>query len=125
MCIRDRSTIGDQVKEAARQHQVHTDEPFPFLIKGNADDLQYHVLNKTDDQPPNGTTEQHDKAKVKFTLTDQPVEILGFYSEHHQGIFTHHSSPVHVHVKTADGKASGHIEDLSLKPGAIIFLPAS
>ena len=60
---------------------------------------------------------------MRFTIEDKPVSILGFYSEHHQGIFTHHSSFVHMHVKAGDDKIAGHLETIELEPGARLLLP--
>lgn len=114
-----------QIQALAKANGLNTEIPFAFLMKGKAKSVRFHVLNKTDELPPDGTTQQHEKAKVTFTLLDQPVEILGFYSEHHQGVFTHHDSFVHLHVKTPDGKQSGHVEALDLELGSTIFLPAS
>lgn len=118
-------SVSEQVKSVARSHGITTDKPFVFLIKGKAKNVRLHVLNKVDDIPPDGTSEQHEKAKVRFTISDQPVEILGFYSEHHQGVFTHHDSFVHLHVRTPDNKISGHVESLELEPGSILLLPAA
>ena len=55
---------------------------------------------------------------MRFTLDDEPVVVLGFYSTAHRGIFTPADSDVHMHVKTADGRLSGHLESIVLAPGA-------
>jgi acetolactate decarboxylase len=111
------------VKEAATKYGINTDKPFPFLIEGVAKTARYHVMNRTESSPPTPGSESHERAKVRFTLQDTPVNLLGFYSEHHQAIFTHHSSFVHMHVKTADDKIAGHLEAIELEPGARLLLP--
>ena len=116
-------SISNQVQALARANGVATDKPFVFLVMGRAKSALFHVLNKIDDLPPDGTTHQHEKAKVKFKLFDQPVEILGFYSEHHQGVFTHRDSFVHLHLKTLDSKQAGHLETFELEPGSTVYLP--
>ncbi len=115
--------VDQVVKDAATKYGINTDKPFPFLIEGVAKSARYHVMNRTESAPPTPGSESHEKSKVRFTLQDTPVSILGFYSEHHQAIFTHHSSFVHMHVKAADDKIAGHLETIDLEPGARLFLP--
>ncbi len=115
--------IDDVIKQEATKYGINTEQPFPFLIEGTARKAQYHVMNRTDSTPSTTGPSTHEKAKVHFTITDRPVQLLGFYSEHHQGIFTHHSSFVHMHIKTQDNKAAGHLEDLQLEQGALLLLP--
>jgi acetolactate decarboxylase len=118
-------SISSQVQAHARANGLTTDKPFVFLVKGKAKSIRFHVLNKTDDLPPDGTSQQHEKAKVAFTLSEQPIEILGFYSEHHQGVFTHHDSFVHLHFRTPDNKLAGHVEALEIEPESTLFLPST
>lgn len=113
--------IDDLVKREATKIGINTEQPFPFLIKGTAEDARYHVLNRTESTLTGPAL--HEQAKVRFTITHSPVQLLGFYSEHHQGVFTQHSSFVHVHLKTQDDKTAGHLEDIHLQPGARLQLP--
>lgn len=117
------SQVDQVVKDAAIKYGINTDKPFPFLIEGVAKTARYHVMNRTESAPPTPGSESHEKAKVRFSLQDTPVSILGFYSEHHQAIFTHHSSFVHMHIKAADDKIAGHLETIELEPGARLLLP--
>lgn len=119
----DLSQLSDVIKQAATKNGVSTNKPFPFLIEGIAKDARYHVMNRTDSLPPTPGPTAHEQAKVHYTLKDSPVQLLGFYSEHHQGIFTHHNSSVHVHVKTPGDKVAGHLEELELEPGVRLLLP--
>ena len=52
------------------------------------------------------------------TLEHAVVELVGFYSRQHRGIFTPRESNVHVHLRTEDGRISGHLETIRLAPGA-------
>ena len=49
--------------------------------------------------------------------------MVGFYSDAHHGIFTHHSTNMHIHMKTGDHKVAGHVDDLTLGPKMILKLP--
>ena len=57
-------------------------------------------------------------------LEHTPVELIGFYSREHRGIFTPKESNVHVHLRTEDGQISGHLETVQLAPGARVAVPA-
>ena len=110
------------VRLAARQG-LHDDAPLAFLLRGVAPTLVYHVLNKCDGLPH--SPERHEQAKVRFTLRDHEVEVIGFHSTAHRGIFTPGESNVHMHFRTDDGRASGHVERLDLASGWALGLPAS
>jgi acetolactate decarboxylase len=98
------------IRQVAHMAGVNTEQPIPFLVCGTAAQATLHIVNKTDNAPH--TPKDHDKIKVPFDLEDQEVKVIGFYSEKHAGIFTHHDSNVHVHVLTVDGKLSGHLDRL-------------
>jgi hypothetical protein len=63
--------------------------PLPFRIRGTAVEATFHVLDKRDDLPHN--PERHEQAKVRRILKHTPVELIGFYSRQHHGIFTRRS----------------------------------
>jgi len=98
------------------------DEPLPFLVTGTAAEMTLHVLDKRDGLPHN--PERHEQAKVRRTLRGEPVELIGFRSPRHRGIFTPKDSNLHVHLRTADGRISGHLEAIRLEPGARLAVPA-
>ena len=106
----------------ARKAGVPTDRPFPFLLRGTARKLTLHLVNKTDNAPHN--PEEHAKVKVPVVLESREVDVIGFYSKQHAGIFTHHDSDAHMHVVTADKKVSGHVDQLSADGEMRLYLPA-
>ena len=100
---------------------LDSERPWPFRVRGTAVVATFHVLDKRDGLPHN--LERHEAAKVRQTLESEPVELVGFYSRGHRGIFTPGDSNVHVHLRTADGRMSGHLEAIELAPGARIAVP--
>ena len=98
------------------------DRPLPFRIRGVADTATYHVLDKRDGLPH--TPERHEEAKVRLTLAGAAVEVVGFHSRGHRGVFTPREADVHAHFRTADGRISGHLEAIRLAPGALVAVPA-
>jgi acetolactate decarboxylase len=55
------------------------------------------------------------------TLENQEVEMLGFYSNKHHAIFTHHTTNMHIHVKSK--KVIGHIDDMTLGIDMMLKIP--
>jgi acetolactate decarboxylase len=55
--------------------------------------------------------------------SSEAVNVLGFYSTRHRGIFTPRESDLHMHLRTADGHASGHVERIAVAAGATIAVP--
>ncbi len=55
---------------------------------------------------------------------NQLVDTLGFYSTHHHAAaFTHHSTNMHLHVKTRGHVLAGHLDDLILGQEMVLRLP--
>jgi acetolactate decarboxylase len=106
----------------ASQAGVPTDRPFPFLLRGKARKVKLHIVNKTDNALHN--PQEHDKVKVPLVLEGRHVDVIGFYSREHAGVFTHHDSDAHMHALTADRKVSGHVDALSPGGEMKLCLPA-
>lgn len=109
------------IPKAAKKQKIDGARPFPFAVKGRFARVSFHVVNKTDSLPHN--RELHEKIKVHFTTSDVPGRLVGFYSDRHHGVFTHHGSNVHAHYISDDGTQSGHVESLKVGPGAMLLLP--
>ena len=110
------------IEAAAREHELDTEEPFPFMLKGDFESIQWHVINW-----PEGETE-HTHAKHKTSgphgeLRDAEAEVLGFFSKHHQGIFTHHSTYLHMHFVSKSGELAGHVDHLIPGDETWLYLP--
>ena len=106
----------------ARETGHDIEQPLPFRVTGTAAEMTLHVLDKRDGLPHDA--ERHEQAKVRRTLQGERVELVGFHSRRHRGIFTPRESNLHVHLRTADGRISGHLETIRLALGAQLAVPA-
>lgn len=119
------STMADLerfVFETAKSYGMDTEKPFPFLVEGEIESLEWHVI----DWPENDTVHNHQKhreAGASGKLDTISVDVLGFYSASHQGVFTHHTTQVHMHFKTRDGSLAGHVDKLMLGNKMTLKLP--
>ena len=110
------------IELSAKGNLINIKNPFPFLIIGIPESLHWHVI----DWPEGDTDHTHEKHKnsgVKGILENEPVEMLGFYSTSHHAIFTHHTTNMHIHVKSSNNKIAGHVDDLKAGKGMILKLP--
>lgn len=92
--------------------------PFAFRLTGKISKATIHVVNL----PPGSTVSSPDEAhrgQVNYKLVGDEVEILGFFSRRHKGIFTHHDSNMHLHLITRDKSMMGHVDKLEFNRGAM------
>lgn len=110
------------IEQQAISNGIDINQPFPFLLKGKPVTFDWHVINwkKADTIH---THKKHKTAGIYGSLNEREVEILGFYSKKHQGIFTHHNSFTHMHVKTKGKGVAGHVDDLIIGENMFLFLP--
>lgn len=115
----DLSGFENRLNEYAQSLEL---ESFPFLLEGMVKNLNWHVIA----WDLNDTVHTHDKHKTSGlhgSITNEPVRIVGFYSKNHKGVFTHHSTNIHMHVITADKQLVGHIDDLAIDTNMTLFIP--
>ena len=110
------------ISMTAIENKIEVDKPFPFLIEGTPQSFDWHVINWKDGDTEH-SHEKHVNSGLHGSIKDQPVKILGFYSDSHHAIFTHHTTNMHLHVKTTDGKIAGHLDGVMLAKGMILKLP--
>lgn len=110
------------IEQEAKKNQIDTDEPFPFLIEGSPKSFDWHVINWKDGDTEH-SHEKHINSGINGSLKNTPVDILGFYSNSHHTIFTHHTTNMHMHVKTLDNSIAGHLDNIILGERMTLKLP--
>lgn len=96
-------------------------EPFAFRITGRIDTARIHVVHLPSGTAIRSPADTH-IGQRDYTLTSTGVEILGFFSTNHKGVFTHHDSNVHMHLITEDRKAMGHLDNLRLRRPTTLYI---
>ncbi|MCO6486938.1 MAG: acetolactate decarboxylase [Phaeodactylibacter sp.] len=121
--VRSYEALENFIRDAARKEKVDVENPFPFLVEATVNKLDYHII----DWPEGDTVHTHEKhlqAGMRGTLSAAPVKILGFYSAHHHGVFTHHSTNMHLHFMSMEAPIAGHVDSLIIERGTGgLFLP--
>ncbi|ALO46869.1 acetolactate decarboxylase [Pseudohongiella spirulinae] len=105
---------------------------FPFLLSGRARELQWHInINRTAGQEI--TRESFQASKDNYIMQNEEVDIVGFYSELHNGVFIGTYAPamagepeqnaLHLHLVSRDRQSAGHIDDLRFEGQMTLRLP--
>ena len=121
------------VKAQAQAAGIDVTKPFPFLLSGTPAELKWHInVDRTEGKPI--TKELFAKSKEPFVTKGESVDIVGFYSESHAGVFlTQYTQAIkegsgmknsmHIHLVSRTSKAAGHIDDITLGDGMVLCLP--
>lgn len=121
------------VKTQAAALGIDVTKPFPFLLSGTPAEIKWHInVDRTEGKPI--TNELFMKSKEPFVMKNEPVDIIGFYSESHAGIFLTQYAPaikkesgmtnaIHIHLVSRTSKAAGHIDDIVMGQGMVLRLP--
>ncbi len=120
--VKTKEELEKYIEKIAAKNQIDTKEPFPFLIDGKPESLNWHVINWKDGDLEH-SHEKHIASGLNGTLKNQKVEMLGFYSDSHHAIFTHHTTNMHIHMKMVNGEIAGHVDNLILGKEMILKLP--
>jgi len=98
--------------------------PFMFKIAGTVDEATIHIVNLPQGTKVKSPNDAH-LGQTNFSLIDEEVDILGFFSTDHKAVFTHHDTYLHMHLITSDRKKMGHLDYVFFKKGTIkLFLSA-
>ncbi|MDZ7879793.1 MAG: acetolactate decarboxylase [Saprospiraceae bacterium] len=120
--IKDMVSLQKTVADIAQKNGYDVKTAFPFRIKGNFDTMTTHIVT------PRSAEVQGFRANVKqedFTKNNQSGELLGFYSENHQGIFTGKNSFIHVHYLSDDLTMMAHLDKISVAQKSLkLYLPS-
>lgn len=121
------------IKAQAEAKGIDVTKPFAFLLAGTPPEVKWHInVDRTEGNPI--TKELFAKSKEGYVLKGEPVDIIGFYSETHPGVFiTEYIPPIkpdsglknylHMHLVSRASKAAGHIDDMTLGPDTVLRLP--
>ena len=96
--------------------------PFAFRLSGIVDKATIHIVNLPENSVVHNPDEAH-KGQVSYLLLQEKVDVTGFFSTEHKGIFTHHDSFLHMHLLSADKRKMGHLEEAEFVKGMMLYLP--
>lgn len=95
--------------------------PFAFKLIGTVSNAVIHIQNLPEGTKVSSPQEAH-QGQTNYSLKNEEVEIIGFFSTEHKGIFTHHDSNIHLHLITKDESKMGHLDEVEIE-SMTLFLP--
>lgn len=112
-CITNMGLLSDEVERIAHEMGINVnEEPFAFKVEGTFEEVKFHVIMR-DINEVEHSHEKHNEAKKHFVRNNVKGTLLGFYSKHHQGVFTHKGQFIHVHFVADDKSETGHVDGLN------------
>jgi len=107
--VTDQKTLESYLDEQT----VGQKRPFVFKLIGQVEKATIHLQNLPDGTKVSSPQEAH-QGQTNYELEKRQVEVLGFFSTAHKGVFTHHDSFIHLHLMTTDQKMMGHVDEIEL-----------
>ncbi len=111
----------EQLQNFLEQITKDIKTPFAFRLAGQVAHASIHIQNLPKGTRVTSPQEAHQGQK-SYKLVEEPVEVLGFYSTQHQGVFTHHDSYIHMHLINEDKSKMGHLDGLEMEE-MVLYLP--
>lgn len=109
--------LQNTITKVANQHGTDTNTAFPFIILGKVKQGSGHIMYM-DTSIKKVTTDAIKEATYIHSFKDQNAQMLGFYSQHHQSIFTHHDSYLHIHYRLGNKYQAGHLQEVVFETSA-------
>ncbi len=113
----NQAQLEKQIEALASKAGVDTSKPFPFKLEGTVDSVDYHIRAP---KTHHGAQAGHDDGAKRISTRNAEVEIIGFFSKNHAGVFTHKGSFAHLHVLERNGY-SGHVDEVSASAGVRVL----
>jgi len=110
------------IEQVARKNGYDLNQAFAFRVLADFQKVNYHIISKPLDELEHNH-ELHNKAKKHFHLENVQGELLGFYSQHHEGVFTHKGHFIHTHFLDDLKQNMGHVESIVVHGKVKILLP--
>lgn len=105
-------TIND-VEQFIDEKSKDYKRPFAFKLIGDVSSANIHIQNLPRGTKVSSPEEAH-QGQFNYNLSNEEVQIIGFFSTEHQGVFTHHDSFLHMHLITKDESKMGHLDELEI-----------
>jgi acetolactate decarboxylase len=119
--VKNYAELETLIAATAKQHGYDTTVPFAFKIEAKTALANYHIIDWK--RGVTHTMENHKQFAYSGVTENSDVIIVGFYSDHHHSIFTHHTTNMHLHIMNSKTKQVGHLDNIQLKNSIVIYLP--
>ena len=117
--VSNHAQLEKQIEFLAAKEGVDTAKPFPFIIEGIVESVDYHILIP---KKPHRVDSGHSGSAKKISSKGVDAKVIGFFSKNHEGVFTHRGNAAHLHILESNG-CSGHVDEIVLNAEARVSFP--
>jgi acetolactate decarboxylase len=112
------------VEQLGRDAGLDVNAPFPIVIEGTLEKLEFNVVNGRGFEPGKPIPRVVMLASAtRMAKESTEGVILGFFGKRAQGKFTHPDSRFHAHVLLREERQVGHVDRVDVPAGATVRLP--
>jgi len=125
--VAEEGALTAQVEALAAAAGFDLEQPFPFLLEGRLAEVDWHVVDGHR-LSPGASHAEHQRSAQRGTLRDAEGVLVGFYSRHHAGVFTHMGERLHLHLLApatptpGSAPVMGHADRIVLRAGTVLRL---
>lgn len=102
---------------------ANSHRPFLFKLEGNIEDASIHIVNLPKGAEVHSPEDAH-KERKSYSLKNEDVSVIGFFSTEHKTIFTHHDTFLHMHLITKDKSQMGHCDEMKFDSKKVkLYIP--
>lgn len=109
------------IETTAIANGYDTEIPFAFKIEALPEKASYHIIDWK--EGATHTMDNHKQFAYTGQVSNEKLVLLGFYSQHHQSVFTHHTTYMHIHLLEEKTETVGHLDDIQINGPITIYLP--
>jgi acetolactate decarboxylase len=112
------------IEHAARDRGLDLARPFPFVIEGDATEVDLHVVNGYCPDARDPATIDTEPWRWSLDRSSR-ILLVGFYAPDAAGVMTHHGTSLHVHaiMQREGGTITGHVDRFAVEPGMTLRVP--
>lgn len=116
--------LEDFIKETAQKLNMDMEKMFVFRIEGKIEYAKYGVIYRDPADASRHTPGVHSSATSQYELEKENLRIVGAWAgEDNSGQYTARTEVMQVYMINEAGDKAGHIENITILPGAKLYWP--
>jgi len=112
----------EELEKFIDKNTLEYKRPFVYRLTGKVSEAIIHIQNLPKGTKVSSPKEAH-QGQINYSLKNENVEIIGFFSTEHKGVFTHHDSYLHMHLISKDEQKMGHLDQIEIEKMKL-YLPS-
>lgn len=116
--------LEDFITETAQKLNMDMEEMFVFRIEGKVEYAKYGVIYRDPADASRHTPGVHSSATSRYELEKENLRIVGAWAgKDNSGQYTARTEVMQVYMINEAGDKAGHIENITILPGAKLYWP--